>query len=102
MSPAVAAPGAPPSERVAADRWSALGTEACLLCTQPRALPSARRAVDEELRAIDLACSRFRDDSELTRVNRCAGREVTIGPLLLEAVEAALRAARITDGDVDP
>ena len=72
------------------------------MCTQPRALPSARRAVDEELRAIDLACSRFRDDSELTRVNRCAGREVTIGPLLLEAVEAALRAARITDGDVDP
>ena len=50
----------------------------------------------------DLACSRFRDDSELSAVNAGAGRAVPVGPLLLEAVAAALRAARLTDGDVDP
>ena len=33
---------------------------------------------------------------------RSPGTPVAVSPLLLEAVEAALRAARITDGDVDP
>jgi thiamine biosynthesis lipoprotein len=59
-------------------------------------------AVEEEVAAIDVACSRFRDDSELTGVNRGGGRPVHGGPLLMEAVETALRAARLTDGDVDP
>ena len=41
-------------------------------------------------------------DSELSAVNRAGGSAVHVGPVLLEAVEAALRAARLTDGDVDP
>jgi thiamine biosynthesis lipoprotein ApbE len=56
----------------------------------------------EELDAIDRACSRFRDDSELMAVNRAAGASVVVGPVLLEAVEVALRAARLTEGRVDP
>jgi thiamine biosynthesis lipoprotein len=35
-------------------------------------------------------------------VNERSGEPVKVGPLLLEAVNAALRAARLTDGDVDP
>ncbi|HUJ35168.1 MAG TPA: FAD:protein FMN transferase, partial [Solirubrobacteraceae bacterium] len=50
----------------------------------------------------DLACSRFRDDSELSAVNAAAGEPVEVGPVLLDAVSAALRAARLTGGDVDP
>ena len=50
----------------------------------------------------DRACSRFREDSELTAVNTGRGRPVTVSPLLLEALEAALRAATLTEGDVDP
>jgi thiamine biosynthesis lipoprotein len=52
--------------------------------------------------AFDKACSRFRDDSELEALNAAAGEPVAVGPLLLEAVAAAVRAARLTDGDVDP
>jgi thiamine biosynthesis lipoprotein len=58
--------------------------------------------VEEELRAVDAACSRFRDDSELVAVNACAGRRVRVSPRLFEAFEVALRAAALTDGLVDP
>ena len=70
--------------------------------TAPDALAPARDAVDHELAAVDLACSRFRADSELVRCNRHAGRPVAVGPLLFEALELALDAARLSGGDVDP
>ncbi len=70
--------------------------------SHPDALAPARRALERELAAIDSACSRFREDSELSRANARAGRDVRIGPLLLEALRVALRAARVTDGLVDP
>jgi thiamine biosynthesis lipoprotein len=73
-----------------------------ILTTDPRRLEPARGAVEEEVAAIDAACSRFREDSELAAVNRGGGRAVHVGPLLIEAVETALRAARLTGGDVDP
>ena len=67
-----------------------------------RTLPAALEIVQDELRHIDETCSRFRDDSELTLLNRSAGRPFASSPLLLEAVGAALYAAARTDGDVDP
>ncbi len=82
--------------------WEALGTSVELVVTDGDALAQARAIVEGELDAIDRACSRFREDSELTRVNARAGRTVETNPLLIEAVEVALRAAEITDGDVDP
>jgi len=82
--------------------WPALGTSATVIVTEPGALPAARRAVERELAACDLACSRFRDDSELTRLNRAGGRAVRVSRLLFEAIEAALRAAALTAGAVDP
>jgi thiamine biosynthesis lipoprotein len=82
--------------------FRALGTGAVVLTTEPTGLELARVAVEEEVAAIDVACSRFRDDSELTAVNRGGERPAYAGPLLMEAVETALRAARLTDGDVDP
>jgi thiamine biosynthesis lipoprotein ApbE len=83
-------------------RWRALGTSAELLVTDASALGEARAIVERELDAIDRACSRFRADSELTRVNSARGRAVAAGPLLLEAVQLAVRAAALTDGRVDP
>ncbi len=82
--------------------WEALGTSAVLLVTDPRALGRARAIVERELEKIDRACSRFRPDSDLQRVNAGAGRFVPVRPLLIEAVQVALRAAELTDGDVDP
>jgi thiamine biosynthesis lipoprotein ApbE len=82
--------------------WEALGTSVVLRVNEPTALAPARAAVERELAAIDAACSRFRGDSELSRVNARAGRYTPAGPLLLEALEVALRAAELSDGDVDP
>jgi FAD:protein FMN transferase len=82
--------------------WQALGSTAVLGVTVPDALSQARREVESELAAIDLACSRFRPDSELSRLNARAGRPMQASPLLIEALEVALRAAELTGGDVDP
>jgi thiamine biosynthesis lipoprotein ApbE len=82
--------------------WQAFGTSVVLKLAQPRELEQARVAVEAELHAIDYACSRFRADSQLSRVNAANGRATAIDPLLTEALEVALRAAQLTDGDVDP
>lgn len=55
-----------------------------------------------ELDALDRACSRFREDSDLSLVNRQAGSWVQVQPLLLGALDAALEVARFTAGAVDP
>jgi thiamine biosynthesis lipoprotein len=73
-----------------------------LVVSDPRRMDRARGILDAELEAIDRACSRFRDDSELQTVLRNGDRPATISPLLAEAIRVALRAARITDGDLDP
>ena len=81
--------------------FPALGTTATLVAPQDghdRALHVLR----EELRAIDGACSRFRPDSEVVALNRAAGRPVEVSELFLEALDAAVRAARLTAGLVDP
>jgi thiamine biosynthesis lipoprotein len=82
--------------------FPAFGSTATVAVTEPSALRAARAAVEDVVEAFDLACSRFRDDSELSAVNAGAGTAVPAGELLLDAVEAALRGARLTDGDVDP
>jgi thiamine biosynthesis lipoprotein ApbE len=86
---------------VAAD-WTALGCAVRLVVCDPDDLDIAREMVAQELAAIDLACSRFRADSELSRVNEGFGQPTRISPLLADAVAAALAAAALTDGDVDP
>ena len=112
-------PGAP-----AAADWLALGTQVWLLVTDPAQLAGGRRLLEADLDAVDRACSRFRPDSELMRLGAVAGLAVPAGgrpagvspadaspagastvevsPLLAEAITVALRAARLTDGDVDP
>jgi len=82
--------------------FNALGTFATLLVADPDALALARDVLTAELAAIDAACSRFRPDSELWRACSAGGRPVQASPLFAEALEVALAAARLTDGDVDP
>lgn len=82
--------------------WEALGSTAVLGVTVPGALSQARCEVESDLAAVDRACSRFRSDSELSRLNARAGRPMQASPLLIEALEVALRAAELTGGDVDP
>ncbi|MBS2966213.1 FAD:protein FMN transferase [Actinocrinis puniceicyclus] len=82
--------------------FPALGGTAVVLAADPARLDAACAAARAEIEAVDLACSRFRSDSELSRVNADAGRPVPVGELFAEALETALRAARLTDGLVDP
>ena len=82
--------------------FRALGTGCVVLVTDPTRLQPAVDEVHAELADVDLACSRFRPDSELEMVNNNAGSTVDVSPLFLDAVLVALRAARLTDGDVDP
>ena len=88
------------SEAETAASWRALGTLVRLVVTEPRCLPEARRLLEADLAAVDLACSRFRADSEICALRASAGQQVS--PLLAEAIAVALRAAELTDGDVDP
>jgi thiamine biosynthesis lipoprotein len=85
-----------------AAHFTALGTSASLLVTDAGRTDRARVLLGAELAAIDRACSRFRPDAELWRVNHAHGRPVRVSALLAEAVAAALAAADATDGDVDP
>jgi thiamine biosynthesis lipoprotein len=91
-----------PHRPSASSSWNALGTQVSVFVREPARLPDARSLVVSQLAEIDLACSRFRDDSELARLNRARGRWVTVSPLFLTALHVAIRAARATDGDVDP
>ncbi len=96
MSPAA------PEPSLATLAFEAFGGLAVVAVTDARALERARDAVEGVVAQFDLACSRFRDDSELAAVNRGAGQWVNVSPLFIEAITAALRAAQLTDGDVDP
>jgi thiamine biosynthesis lipoprotein len=87
---------------VATDTFSVFGTTATLLVTEPGRLEAARVIADAELAAVDRACSRFRPDSELSRLNAADGAVTSVSELFAALVEAALRSARLTDGDVDP
>ncbi len=81
--------------------FPALGTTAVLVAPDA-AHDRAVAVLEAELEAIDSACSRFRADSELAAVNRSAGSPVEVSELFLEALDAALSAARLTSGLVDP
>jgi thiamine biosynthesis lipoprotein ApbE len=87
---------------VALKSWKALGTSVHVLSTNDGGLEAASTAVGDVLEDVDEAYSRFREDSELTHLNANAGRTIRISPLLATAIDAALRAARLTDGAVDP
>ena len=104
----LAAAAAGPGGREGAAAWRAIGTSVHLLVTDLRALVPARRMLTEDLAALDAACSRFRADSEIMTLDSApaGGRgrttPVRVSPLLAGALAVALRAARLTDGDVDP
>jgi len=83
-------------------RFRALGTTVVVAVTDAAAREESGSLLAAELDAIDRACSRFRDDSELARVNASPGRWIPVSPLFLAALDVALTAARATGGVVDP
>jgi len=87
---------------LSAASFEAMGCENTVVVADPGLLAPATALVRAEIEAVEQACSRFREDSELSRLNAAAGTEVILSPLLEEAIEAALRAAEMSGGLVDP
>ncbi len=81
--------------------WRALGT-GVVLVTNGTGHTRARSALAALLEKVDATYSRFRPDSELSRLNAWGGQRVPVSPLLADAIGASLRGARLTDGLVDP
>jgi FAD:protein FMN transferase len=90
------------TETIARDTFEVFGTTAVLLLTGPDAARQARAIADEVLAKVDAACSRFRPDSELSRLNAAGGADVAVSETFADLLAAALRAAQLTGGDVDP
>jgi len=82
-------------------RWS---TRIEVVVTDAAAVVSASRILDDELDRVEAVASRFRDDSEVSRLLRTAsdGVAVPVSPDLVDALGIALRAAELTGGAVDP
>jgi FAD:protein FMN transferase len=82
----------------------ALGTRASVVLARgaAEAADCAESMLRADLDLLDRTCSRFRDDSELTHLQRQSGKVTTISPLLFDALSAAVEVAEKTDGAVDP
>jgi len=87
---------------ISRDTFEVFGTTAVLLVTSADAVVPARAIADRVLADVDLACSRFRPDSELSRLNAADGEPLAISLTFANLLAAALRAAKLTGGDVDP
>jgi len=86
----------------ATTQWQRWSTTMQIVVTDPDSLAAARREVDTELDTVDAAASRFRPDSEISVLAASVGRPTRVSELLADLLDAALTAARQTDGDVDP
>ena len=85
--------------RVDFQRWS---TTVTLVVSEPSVLAVARAVLDDELDAVEDACSRFRSDSEISRLLRNPGVDAPLSPVLNDAIGAALDMAAATSYLVDP
>jgi len=86
-----------------AETFGALGTYVYVATRDAAELPAARRITEDVLAEVDRTCSRFRDDSELTALNRRAGSgaSVPVSRRLRVLLATAERARRMTDGRFD-
>ena len=89
-------------DAVAVAQRGALGTDARVALWPPDGLAVALAAVDTEIGLLDLQASRFRADSEVSRIAGSRRRAHVVSPGLAEAIRVALAAARWTGGLVDP
>lgn len=93
---------APSPLGAACDAFRAFGGTVVVHTAAADRLDAAVAAARAEIEAMDDACDRTRPDSELSRVNARAGQLVAVSAHFGEAIEVALRAARLTDGALDP
>jgi FAD:protein FMN transferase len=91
-----------PDTELTVRSFRAIGTTATVVVRDPACADLAEHVLGRSLDEIDLACSRFREDSELAMLHAASGRSVRVSELLFEALEVACRVAARTGGAVDP
>lgn len=82
--------------------FRAIGTTATVVVLDPAKAERAEAILRDEINSVDLACSRFRPDSELAYLHSQSGRTIVVSPLLFGALTVAVAVAEKTHGAVDP
>ncbi len=85
--------------------FRAIGCTNSVLTTDPATLPAAAAMTEAMVEDLDRVASRFRPDSEISAITTAAADadvDVVVSELLGGCIAAALHAADITDGLVDP
>jgi thiamine biosynthesis lipoprotein len=90
------------AEALGREEFPIWGGHAVVAVTDQAGLSAALAHVKRTVAAFDLACSSFREDSELALLNQSPGEDVVVSKLLFDVVREAIRSARLTDGAVDP
>lgn len=86
-------------------RFRAMNTDVVAVVVTPdrrTGAMGALRHVEMLFSKVEATLSRFRVESELSRLNRWGGKPFAASPLLFAVATAALEAARVTEGVFDP
>lgn len=83
------------------NEFHAMGTTISVLLPERHAT-TGLRAVQELFESWEQTLSRFRPDSELSRLNQRAGESVAVSALLFHVLSSAMLAAHVTEGRYDP
>jgi thiamine biosynthesis lipoprotein len=103
-----ALPPAAPAGALNRQVFPSMGIDIALIGPSPmtlgeqEAFGAAAQAVEGVFGWVDARFSRFRDDSELSTLNRRAGRWQRVSPMFAEVLRLALTGARATEGLFDP
>lgn len=86
------------------DRWDleVWSTTATLVVTDPGLLEPATTELQHVLAEVEATCSRFRSDSEISRILAKPGRSAQLSPMLNAVLTRTLRVAAATGYLVDP
>ncbi len=87
-------------------RFHAMGTDVQAIVVGPPVQQDEAQAALARVEAlftqVEASLSRFRPDSELSRMNASVGQPFQSAPVMFAVVQASLEAARATDGLFDP
>ena len=79
-----------------------LGTDVVMVVSNPADVPIAESVLERGIALFDLACSRFRPDSEISMLHDNPDTWMFVGDLLFDALVVAADVAEQTAGLVDP
>jgi thiamine biosynthesis lipoprotein len=91
-----------PAEEVVGSVFGGFGTVVGVWTTQPALLPELDSFLRGWVETVEAAASRFREESDISRVNLATGTTVKVSADLLDAVDAACLMADATYGLCDP